>query len=189
LDRTASRRSTDRRRALRPKPFAELEEGLSTLAQVIRHELGIDVASMPGGGASGGLGAGMHAFLGAKLVPRFRIAARFVDFDRLLDQADLVLTAEGRIDRLTARGKMPGEIARRAKRRGVPIIAIAGEIGEGAESLHAAGTDAYFSVLKAPISQTEALEKAPELVAQATEQVMRSVLRARDIELKLKARR
>jgi glycerate kinase len=159
-----------------PKAVAELEEGLGTLAVVIGRELGIDVASMPGGGASGGLGAGMHALLGAKLVPRFQIASRFVKFDRLLARADLVLTAEGSIDRLTASGKMPAEIARRARRAGVPVIALVGKIGDGAEANHAIGINAYFSVLNEPCSRTEALEKAPKLVAQATEQIMRLVL-------------
>jgi glycerate 2-kinase len=172
-----------------PEAVAELEEGLATLAQVIRRELGIDVANIPGGGASGGLGAGMHAFLGAKLVPRFKIAARFVDFDRLLAQADLVLTAEGRIDRLTVRGKMPGEIARRAKRHGVPVIALAGELGEGAEGLHAAGIDACFSVLQRPLSQAEAMAQAPLLVTEATKHVMRLVLRASEIVRRVKPSR
>jgi glycerate kinase len=157
------------------KAVAELEEGLGTLAEVMRRELGIDVASMPGGGASGGLGAGMHALLGAKLVPRFQIASRFVKFDRLLARADLVLTAEGTIDHLTAHGKMPAEIARRAKRRGVPVIALVGTVGDGAEANHAVGIDAYFSILNEPCSREEAMEKAPKLVAQATEQIMRLV--------------
>jgi len=159
-----------------PKAVRQLEEGLGTLAVVIGQELGIDVASMPGGGASGGLGAGMHALIGAKLVPRMRLALRFVEFDRLLARADLVLTAEGTIDRLTASGKMPAEIARRAKRRGVPVIALVGKIGAGAEANHAIGINAYFSVLNEPCSRTEAMEKAPKLVAQATEQIMRLVL-------------
>jgi glycerate kinase len=162
-----------------PKAVAELEEGLGTLAEVIRRELGIDVASMPGGGASGGLGAGMHALLGAKLVPRFQIASRFVKFDRLLARADLVLTAEGSIDQLTAHGKMPAEIARRAKRRGVPVIALVGTVGDGAEASHAVGIDAYFSIVNGPCSPEEAMAKAPKLVVQATEQVIRLVLLGR----------
>lgn len=159
-----------------PKAVAELEEGLGTLAAVIHRELGIDVASMPGGGASGGLGAAMHALLGAKLVPRFQIASRFVKFDRLLARADLVLTAEGSIDQLTAHGKMPAEIARRAKRRGVPVIALVGTIGDGAEANHAIGISAYFSILRGPCPRAEAMANAKQLVTRATEQVIRSVL-------------
>lgn len=162
-----------------PKAVAELEEGLERLAAVIRSELGIDVASMPGGGASGGLGAGMHAFLGAKLVPRFKFASRFVQFDDLLARSDVVLTAEGRIDRNTASGKMPSEIARRAKRSGVPAIAIVGTIGEGAEANLAAGLDAYFTIAEGPASLKEEMKKAPRLVEKTTEQVLRLFLAGR----------
>jgi glycerate kinase len=121
----------------------------------------------------------MHALLGAKLVPRFQIASRFVKFDRLLARADLVLTAEGSIDQLTAHGKMPAEIARRAKRRGVPVIALVGTVGDGAEASHAVGIDAYFSIVNGPCSPEEAMAKAPKLVVQATEQVIRLVLLGR----------
>jgi glycerate 2-kinase len=162
-----------------PRAVAELELGLQTLANVIRRDLGIDVAAIPGGGASGGLGAGLHALLGAKLVPRFEIASRFVQFDKLLARADLVLTAEGRIDPLTAHGKMPAEIARRAKRRGVPMVALVGSVGDGTAALHAAGIDACFSILRGPSSRAEAMQNAPRLVTQATEQIMRLFLRAR----------
>jgi glycerate kinase len=162
-----------------PTAVAELEEGLERLAAVIRRERGIDVATMPGGGASGGLGAGMRAFLGAKLVPRFKFASRFVQFEDLLVRSDLVLTAEGRIDGNTASGKMPSEIARRAKRHGLPVIAIVGTIGDGAEKNLAAGLDAYFTIAEGPSSLKEEMKNAPRLVQQATEQVLRLFLAGR----------
>ena len=101
---------------------------------------------------------------------------RLLKFDHLLARADLVLTAEGSIDQLTAHGKMPAEIARRAKQRGVPVIALVGTVGDGAEANHAVGIDAYFSIVNGPCSRAEAMEKAPKLVVQATEQVIRLVL-------------
>lgn len=162
-----------------PKQVAELEEGLETLAAVIRRDFGVDVATMPGGGASGGLGAGMRAFLGAKLVPRFQFASRFVGFNDLLAQSDLILTAEGSIDRKTALGKMPSEIGKRAKRRGVPVIAIVGKVGEGAEANLAVGIDAFFSIANGPCSRAEAMQQAAKLVEETTEQVVRSFLSAR----------
>ncbi len=99
-----------------------------------------------------------------------------MDFDKLLGRADLVLTAEGRTDCLTASGKMPGEIARRAKRHGVPVVVLAGEIRGFAETLYAIGIDAYFSILLQPCSRAEAMRKAPKHLAHATEQVVRLLL-------------
>lgn len=159
-----------------PAAVAELEDGLRNLATVMRRDLGIDVRKMAGAGASGGLGAGLHAFLGARLYPRFEILARFLDFEGLLENADLVLTAEGSIDRLTPIGKLPAEVARCAKLRGVPVVALVGSVGDGAETTHAIGIDAYFSILNRPYSLTEAMAKAADLVAEATEQAVRLAL-------------
>lgn len=156
--------------------IAELERGLANLATVIRRDLGLQVRNMSGAGASGGLGAGLHAFIGARLYPRFEVLTRFLDFDGLLERADLVLTAEGSIDRLTPTGKLPAEVARRAKLRGVPVVALVGSVGQGAQATHAIGIDAYFSILNRPYSLAEAMSIAPKLVAEATEQAVRLAL-------------
>lgn len=159
-----------------PKDLGKLEHGLRNLATVMRRDLGIDVRTMQGAGASGGLGAGLHAFLGARLLPRFEILSRFLDFDALLERSDLVLTAEGSIDGLTPVGKLPAEVARRAKQAGIPVVALVGRVGDGAGSAHAIGIDAYFSVLDGPRSMAEAMSRAPELVTKVTEQVVRLAL-------------
>jgi glycerate 2-kinase len=125
---------------------------------------------------AGAEAAGLHAFLGARLMPRFDVLSEFLDFDALLRRADLVVTAEGSLDAKTAFGKLPGEVARRAREAGVPTIALVGSVGEGAETLHAIGIDAYFSILNAPVSLADAMRQAPDLVAQATEQAVRLAL-------------
>ncbi|QFZ81917.1 glycerate kinase [Variovorax paradoxus] len=159
-----------------PKDLDTLENGLRILAEVFRRDLGIDVRSMQGAGASGGLGAGLHAFLGACLYPRFEILSRFLDFDALLERADLVLTAEGSIDGLTPFGKLPAEVARRANQAGIPVVAIVGSVADGADTVHEIGIDAYFSIVDRPCSMADAMSRAPELVARATEQVVRLAL-------------
>jgi glycerate kinase len=162
-----------------PLVAGRLDRALTNFARVVRRDLGIDVATLPGAGASGGVGAGLHAFLGARLRPRFDVVTRFVALDRLLAEADLVLTAEGRIDGQTALGKVPAEVARRAKRHGLPVIALAGAIGPGARATLQAGIDAYLCVLNGPGSLAEAMERAPELIAAASEQAVRLALAVR----------
>lgn len=156
-----------------PDDIKKLESGLANLAAVILSDLKIDVRPMQGAGASGGLGAGLHAFLNARLCPRFAILSRFFDFDALLDEADLVLTAEGSIDGLSTFGKLPAEIARRAKKAGVPVVAIVGSIGDGAEKMHDVGINAYFSIIDRPCSMNDAMSRAPQMVAHTVEQVVR----------------
>ncbi len=159
-----------------PETVTQLEHALERFAAVVRRDLRADVREIPGGGASGGLGAGLFAFLGARLHPRYDIVMRYLDFDRLLDRADLVLTAEGAIDHQTPRGKIPAEVARRAKARGLPVIALAGTIGDGADDNYDAGIDAFSSILRAPCSLEQAIDTAGDLLACCAERVMRTIL-------------
>ena len=129
---------------------------LTNYAARIKDASGCDVANVTGSGASGGVGAALHAFLGATLTPRYDFVSQFVSVDDLLDQADLVITAEGCIDRQTCCGKIPGEIVMRAKSRGCPVIILAGSVGEGATEAYACGVDAFVSILDKPVHFDEA---------------------------------
>lgn len=135
-----------------------------------------DVRTVPGGGASGGLGAGLHGALNATLVPRFDVILEHSDLDARLPFADLVITAEGAIDGQTPHGKVPAEVARRAKRYGKPVIALAGTIGADARVNHDVGIDAYTSIIAAPVALDTAIAKAAELLTDATERTLRLVL-------------
>lgn len=135
-----------------------------------------DVHTVAGGGASGGLGAGLHGALNATLVPRFDVILEHSDLDARLPFADLVITAEGAIDGQTPHGKVPAEVARRAKRYGKPVIALAGTIGADARVNHDVGIDAYTSIIAAPVALDTAIAKAAELLTDATERTLRLVL-------------
>ncbi|WP_369199931.1 glycerate kinase [Streptomyces sp. PU-14G] len=152
-----------------------LERWAAVLARDVAGPGTPDLRTAPGTGASGGLGAGLAA-LGARLLPRFEILLDHLDLDARLARADLVLTAEGSLDHQTARGKIPAEVARRAKTFGKPVLALAGTLGEGAHETRAAGIDAYRSILPAPVGLAEALTHAPAYLTDATEHALRMVL-------------
>jgi glycerate kinase len=158
-----------------PEQVVLLEAALENYTAVIRQDLGIAVAEQAGSGASGGLGAGLHALLGARLHPRYDIVMQYLNLDDLMARADLVLTAEGSLDEQTPYGKIPAEVARRAKRHGLPVIALAGTLGKGAALNLQHGIDAYASILQRPCSLEEAITKAGRLLVKATEEVMRMV--------------
>jgi len=146
------------------------------LAACILETNGVNVAAMPGGGASGGIGAASAGFLGAKLHPRYDIAQRYVDFDRLLAEADVVFTGEGTLDAQSATGKLPSEIGRRAKDLGKPVVALVGSLADGiTEHLSASGLSAYRSVLARPCSLEEACAEARQLIADAAEKMARLI--------------
>lgn len=139
-----------------------------------------DIRTGLGTGASGGLGAGLAAGVGAKLVSRFDVFLDSdlysIDLDAQIAEADLVITAEGSIDFQTPNGKVPAEVARRASRAGVPVIALAGSIGQGAASVHEAGIDAITSIMDVPMPLADAVAHSQRLLINATEQMMRMIL-------------
>lgn len=118
---------------------ALLDRALANLAAVIERDLGKTVADVPGAGAAGGTGAGLMAFLDARLVRGAPLVVQTAGLDEALKGADLVITGEGRIDAQTAFGKAPGEVARRAQAAGVPVLFLAGTRGPGWDSLDALG--------------------------------------------------
>lgn len=159
-----------------PEQVRTLDAGLANLAAVIERDLGLDVRELPGAGAAGGLGAGLKAFLGAELRRGVDLVLDLVGLDEHLCGADLVLTAEGRIDFQTAFGKAPAGVGTRARAFGVPCFAIAGGIGGGLESLHERGIDAIFSLCPEPVSLEQAMAAGDEFLAAATEQAVRAFL-------------
>jgi glycerate 2-kinase len=159
-----------------PEQVEMLEQGLENLAACMKRDLGVDIGMANGSGASGGLGAGLAGFAGAHLHPRFNIVMQYLDFDRLLESADMVFTAEGSLDFQSPFGKVPCEVARRAKVRNLPVIALAGTIGKGAADTFQHGIDAFASIIKRPCSLENAIAEGEELLRHAAEDAMRMVL-------------
>ena len=170
-----------------PETVETLARALDNYAGVIERDLGVDVRLMAGGGASGGLGAGLHALIGARLHPRYDIVMQYYDIDRYLRQADLVITAEGGIDFQTPYGKIPAEVARRAKEYNVPVIALAGTVGQGARDNYAHGITAFTSVVPRPCTLEEAFTRAAEFTAACAENVMQMVLAGMQLNRRLVA--
>jgi len=159
-----------------PDMVPKLDANLRHFAKVVREQLGVDVEHVPGAGAAGGLGAGLMAFLGAKLRPGTEIVFELVRLEERMRDADLVITGEGQIDSQTAFGKTPVGVAKLAKRYGKPVIAVAGAIGDGAEVVHAHGIDAVFSIVNRPMTLEEAMGDVVHLLTSFGEQLGRLIL-------------
>lgn len=172
-----------------PKQVNRLETALETLATVIQRDLGLDVHQIPGGGASGGLGAGLVAFLGAALHPRYDIVMQYLEFDKLLEDVDMVITAEGALDFQTPFGKVPSEVAARAKRHHLPVLALAGTLGKGAEDNYAHGIDAFTSIIEKPCELHDAILNAVDYVTRASERLMRTMMIGQHLSVPLPSRR
>ncbi|GAB4022008.1 glycerate kinase [Spirosoma koreense] len=111
-----------------PEGVKKLDASLSTLAQIARRQTGIDMATIRHGGAAGGVAAGLHTFLNAKLITGIDFFLDFTGFDEAVAKADLVITGEGSIDEQTLHGKGPYGVAYRAKAQKLPVFGLAGKI-------------------------------------------------------------
>lgn len=158
-----------------PKQVKRLSSALDHYASLIEKATGLDVRSLPGSGASGGLGAGLIGFTGAKLHPRFKIIMEYIKIEEKILTADIVLTAEGSLDFQTPNGKIPAEVARIAKNNNIPVIAITGTIGKGANLNYQAGIDAFSSIIQKPTSLENAIKKAPKWIEESIESILRKV--------------
>jgi glycerate kinase len=159
-----------------PAMVAELEAALAHYAVVLGRDLGVDVANLPGAGAAGGLGAGLMAFLGARLRPGAEAVLSAIDLAGHLAGAALVFTAEGRVDEQTAMGKSVGAVARLAQERAIPVIVLAGSLGTGYAALYQSGVHALVPLADGPRTVAESMAHAAELTADAAERALRLVL-------------
>ena len=159
-----------------------LDKGLQHYASVIEKDIKIAVFSFSGAGAAGGTGAGLMAMLNATLLPGVELVLESLGFDKILDGCDLVITGEGRIDRQTAMGKAPAGVAAAARKKGIPVIAIAGAV-EDREELGKAGFNACFSILPRVLTLNEAMrpETARENITQFITQLCRVIQLSKSI--------
>jgi glycerate kinase len=159
-----------------PEMVAELDAALSHYAVILKRDLGAAVANMPGAGAAGGLGAGLLAFARAELVPGARLVFEALRFDERIAGADLIFTAEGRLDAQTAYGKAVGAVAAAGQRQGVPVVALAGAVAMDDAALHALGLAAALPLADGPLTLEESMARAADLTRDATLRAVRLIL-------------
>lgn len=158
----------------------QLEAALAHFAAVVKRDFGSDIAEVPSGGAAGGIAAGLHGVLGARLLPGVDLVLDAVDFDASLEGAALCITAEGLLDRQSLRNKGPFGVARRAASRGVPVVALGGGIASDVTDADFPAFAGMFSICARPMSLEQAMREAQPLLATAAERVVRLFSRGRD---------
>jgi len=162
-----------------PSQVRQLDAALAHFAQVSAATLGRDLSEQPGAGAAGGVGFAALAFLQATFRPGIEVVAELVGLEEALVGADLALTGEGRLDGQTLRGKTPAGVLRLARRHGVPVVAVAGSLGEGYDALYEQGLAAAFSLVPGPLSLDEALAQAEGLLERTARDLGRLWVTAR----------
>ena len=150
-----------------------LDRALSHFAYVIRRDIGVEVENLPGAGAAGGLGAGLVAFLGARLKSGIELVIEASGIEKHIQNADLVITGEGKIDGQTIFGKTPIGVAKLAKKYGKPVIAVCGMVDEGYEEVYKNGIDAIITEFNSPLTTQDQIGQCKKLIQQITANAMR----------------
>ena len=149
-----------------------LDEALARFADLTHQITGKDEAQTAGAGAGGGIGYAAISWFGAAVKPGAELVSELVGLDHQIADADLVITGEGRMDQQTLYGKAPMQVIRTAHRYDVPVIGIAGSLGEGYEALYAHGLSAAFSLVSGPMSLEQACTDAADLLYDRTRDIM-----------------
>lgn len=153
-----------------PEDVQLLDRALRRFAAVVRRDLGVDVRGLPGAGAAGGLGAGLVAFLGARLRPGVELVMEAARLWERMERADLVVTGEGSFDQQSLRGKVPAGVLRAAAERGVPALVLCGRA-----EVELPGVPVFALVDR--FGAREALERADPLLADLAAEVAGAVRR------------
>ncbi|MFB4169649.1 glycerate kinase [Virgibacillus sp. JSM 102003] len=155
--------------------IATLDQNLTHYAQILKRDLNKDVETIPGSGAAGGLGAGLLAFLEADLKRGIDIVIDAVDLEKHMEQATLVITGEGKIDNQSIYGKTPIGVAKIAKKQHIPVIGLAGSLGEDYQVVYDHGIDALYSIVPSVVPLETALANAEQYTEQLAENIARTI--------------
>jgi len=158
-----------------PEMVQLLDEALAHFAEVVRRDLGRDVAGVPGAGAAGGLGAGLLLLPNVRIRPGADVVFEAVGLDARLAACGLVVTGEGAGDRSTSFGKAPARLAERARGRGRPVVVLTGRLGPGYEEVCGLGVGAVVPIVPGPLSEAEAMASAADLLSAAAERTCRLI--------------
>ena len=152
-----------------PEELARLEEGMLHYADVIKRDLGKDIKDVPGAGAAGGLGGALCAFLNGSLKSGIKTMLDLVQFNKLIENADIIITGEGCADGQSAQGKVLWGIGTAAKEKGIPVIAVTGGMLPDAKQLYDCGITAIVPALNYAMPLKEVLTHSQSLLHDAAE--------------------
>jgi len=158
-----------------PKEVEFLDSNLLHWAGILKDQIGKDILNVPGSGAAGGLGAGLMAFVNAKLSIGADIVLDSLEYDKKLDGIDLVIVGEGSTDKSTQFNKSPVAVSMLAKKYGIPVICLSGSIGEGYIDSRDLGITSFFSIVSGPTELKYAIDNAYDLISKSTEEIIRTI--------------
>lgn len=154
-----------------------INKGLKNFKKVVKKQYRIDVDTIPGAGAAGGIPAAFHAILNAQVKPGSELVAGAVQLKQKLKQADVIITGEGRIDKQSLRGKTVGKVIEIAQEYKKPVVVVAGSIAREVRRFKKRGVITYYRLAKSGISMTETTKNTPRLLQKTAYNIGKGLLR------------
>ena len=158
-----------------PSMIMQMDKWLEKYAALAEKKCTKINANQAGTGAAGGLGFAFLSFTNAVLESGIKIVLEETSLEKYMENADIVITGEGRLDGQTAMGKEPVGVARLAKKHNIPVTAFAGSVTKEAIACNQNGIDAFFPILRGVTTLEDAMkpENAKANMADTVEQVFR----------------
>ncbi|WEV74330.1 glycerate kinase [Bifidobacterium sp. ESL0798] len=166
-------------KGLGARDLDRFDQWMSQYAKLLFNVAGFDVASVAGSGAAGGLGAALVAFCGSEIKSGIDTVLDIIGIEKVMPHVDLVITGEGRMDSQSANGKAPIGVALRAKKFGVPVVAVVGSRADDLGGVYEEGIDLVLSCVYEPTSLKQCMARVTETVPIAGESAMRAFLMAK----------
>jgi glycerate kinase len=159
--------------------LAFLESGMLHYEKLI-NTLGKSSSSMPisktpGAGAAGGMGAALMVYLSAKLVSGIEAILEVAEFGKKIEDADMIITGEGRVDGQSASGKVVHGVTEYANKYNIPVIVIAGGVGNGYEAVYDIGVKAIMTLPNQPMDLEYCMDNTKQLLEEAAYNVFRLI--------------
>jgi glycerate kinase len=152
-----------------------LDQNLLKYASLIKKTLNIEINTVKGAGAAGGMGAALLAFFDAELVSGIDLVLQTLQLEKHIKNSDYVITGEGKIDKQTLSGKTITGLAKIAKKHGVPVIAITGKIGKNVDVIYQLGVTSIFSIINEPMELKESMREVETLIQSCILNIFRTI--------------
>jgi len=158
-----------------PKEVEILDNAIEHFVDIIYQKFDEHIGFLPGGGGSGGLAGGLYSLAGARLRYSMEIVSEITEFQKKIDEVDIIITGEGKIDNRTATGKIACGVALYGKKRNIPTIAVVGQIDRSVEDVYYNGIDYIESIITRPISLEESIKNAKQLISETGYRIARLI--------------
>lgn len=153
----------------------QLDQNLKHFADIVEEDLSISSRDVPGAGAAGGLGMGLMCFTGARLVRGVDVILDLAAFDEKLEDVDLVVTGEGKLDQQTMRGKVIFGVLERCERLNIPVIAVCGRVTDPGRQAFGKRFRAIVAAADETVPLDLAMKNAKSLLTGTTERIIRKI--------------